>query len=222
MPFSLDLLPEHPDIKRIEENDSHSYLVKENGEFIPFPSVTSILSSRADNSWIQEWKDRVGEEEANRVGQRARNYGTCLHELMEAHTLGKNLPRMVTPDLAIDFSAGKKIVEENINIIYATEKPIFSRTLHAAGTCDGVVSWQGLPGVIDYKTTKHPKTEEDCLHYFLQATAYGYMLEEMYPDFLCLKIIIVLFNGTSYPTIFVKDPEDYYDRMMEIFLDTNS
>ena len=29
-----------------------------------YPSVTTVLGAGSDQSWLQEWKDRVGEKEA--------------------------------------------------------------------------------------------------------------------------------------------------------------
>ena len=53
-----------------------------------YPSVTTVLGSR-DKSWLYEWRKKVGEEEANRISQRAANRGTRLHKICEDYICNK-------------------------------------------------------------------------------------------------------------------------------------
>ena len=45
-----------------------------------YPSITTILGKTADNTWLQKWIERVGEEEAARVSKEATDRGTLVHE----------------------------------------------------------------------------------------------------------------------------------------------
>ena len=51
-----------------------------------FPSITTVLSILSEEA-IAAWRNRVGEEEANRVGQRASNRGTQVHAIVEKYLL---------------------------------------------------------------------------------------------------------------------------------------
>ena len=32
-----------------------------------YPSITSVLAKSEDGSWLEDWKNRIGEKEANRI-----------------------------------------------------------------------------------------------------------------------------------------------------------
>ena len=47
-----------------------------------FPSITTVLSSLSKAS-IQEWRNKVGAEEANRISTQASRIGTKTHKIIE-------------------------------------------------------------------------------------------------------------------------------------------
>ena len=56
-----------------------------------YPSITTILGKTADNTWLQKWIERVGEEEAARVSKEATDRGTLVHEYAERHFNGEDV-----------------------------------------------------------------------------------------------------------------------------------
>ena len=54
----------YPDLQRVE-NELGRFYIDSKGQEVP--SVTNILSSTSDQSGIDEWKRRVGHEEAERI-----------------------------------------------------------------------------------------------------------------------------------------------------------
>ena len=51
-----------------------------------FPSITTLLGKTSDNQvWLQKWRERVGEEEANRISKEATDRGTLIHEYAEKY-----------------------------------------------------------------------------------------------------------------------------------------
>ena len=54
-----------------------------------YPSITTVLSILSEEA-IAAWRNRVGEEEANRVGQRASNRGTQVHAIVEKYLLNED------------------------------------------------------------------------------------------------------------------------------------
>ena len=47
-----------------------------------YPSVTTIMSYMSQDS-IKAWRERVGEEEANKISNQAATRGTKIHDLCE-------------------------------------------------------------------------------------------------------------------------------------------
>ena len=63
---------EYPDLQRVE-NELGRFYLDSNGQEVP--SVTNVLSSTSDNSGIDEWKRRVGQEEAESILQESLSIG---------------------------------------------------------------------------------------------------------------------------------------------------
>ena len=49
-----------------------------------YPSVTTILSHKS-KPFIQAWRKRIGEKEADKISSRAARRGTKIHHLVEQH-----------------------------------------------------------------------------------------------------------------------------------------
>ena len=49
------------------------------------PSVTTILARTKDQSYIRRWKEKVGEQEAERIKNYASKRGTAMHKFLEKH-----------------------------------------------------------------------------------------------------------------------------------------
>jgi len=62
----------YPQLKRLQTPAGRQY-VGDDAE--PVPSVTTILDSTADKTHLIEWRNRVGEEEANRQSQQSAGLG---------------------------------------------------------------------------------------------------------------------------------------------------
>ena len=78
---------EYPVLKRVEI-DSARYYLDSLGN--PVPSVTTVLGKTSNKSdSIQQWRNRVGEDEANRVMKQSTDIGTMVHESLENYLNGK-------------------------------------------------------------------------------------------------------------------------------------
>ena len=67
----------------------------------------------------------------------------------------------------------------NIDNIVGTEITLYSDLLRVAGTADCIAEYNGIPSVIDFKTSRKPKKEEWIDDYYMQTFAYKLMFEEM-------------------------------------------
>ena len=85
------------------------------------------------------------------------------------------------------------------------------------GVVDLVLATDEGPVIVDFKTSRSMKTEEDILSYFVQAATYAYMYEEIYGLTIEKICIIMLVQHDPTPLVFIKDPRDYYDLVNEVF-----
>ena len=52
------------------------------------PSVTTILAATKDQTFLKNWKAKVGDEEAERIKNLSGRRGTAMHKFLENHITG--------------------------------------------------------------------------------------------------------------------------------------
>lgn len=194
-----------------EEKDGKRFYKTPTGEL--YPSVTTILSEMNKKS-IMEWRNRVGNEEANRVSSRASNRGTKVHKICEDYLLGNSLT-MPSPLIKEMFFQLKPHIDEKINNIHAIESAMFSHKLKMAGTVDLIAEYDGELSIIDYKTSSKLKREEHILNYLFQTTIYSLMLEEMTGLKAKQIVIMIAVEENNSPQIFVKRRKEYINPLLD-------
>lgn len=172
------------------------YVTPEGNEFI---SITTLLGHFNKKS-IQEWRKRVGEEEANRISNEASSNGTRMHTALELHLDGKNnKDYLQTKEEQIQFDRIKHHLEENLQETWYQEVPLYSNRLKVAGRVDLIGLYKNKPTIIDFKTSRKTKKKEWIHDYFMQATFYAMSFYELteYP-IKDLAILISVNKGKSF------------------------
>ena len=146
-----------------------------------YPSVTTVLGTVLPKSaGLEEWAARVGPEEANRNMQRSATRGTALHRMCELYLLNDpDYAKGVMPSILALFKMIKPVLDKRVTTVYGLEIPMYSDYIRVAGTCDLIALFDGVASIIDYKTSEKPKPREWIENYFVQATAYAFMLKEL-------------------------------------------
>ena len=175
------------------------------------PSVTTVLGAKPKQGII-DWRNRVGEEEANRVSQISCNRGTNVHTLCERYLNNESLGTMM-PD-AVEMFRSIKPFLNNINAIWYQEQALYSKTLGMAGRVDSVGHYNGVLSIIDFKTSKKLKNVEDIEDYFLQTTAYAVMIKEML-NVSILNSVIIMAVQDEQPLIFHGKTKEHMSGLLE-------
>ena len=94
--------------------------------------------------------------------------------------------------------------------------------MKTAGRTDVFCRFQGLNTILDFKTSTREKKEEWIENYFIQATTYAIMAEEMYKEFRSVSIpqvaiLIAIEDGEVPYQLFVKKTRDYREKVYQIF-----
>ncbi len=182
-----------------------------------YPSVTTIMSYKSKDS-ILAWRKRVGEEEANKISNKAATRGTKIHDLCEKHLLNEEYS-LDNLGLVDQFNFKNFIpVLERINNIYALEKALYSHHLRLAGRVDCIAEFDGRRSVIDFKTSSKPKKKEWIDSYFMQATAYAIMYEEV-TKIPVPNIAILVCVDNEEPQIFTEKRDNYAQQLLELRLE---
>ena len=194
------------ELKRDEYNGKR-YYVSPSGRRLP--SVTTFLSHFKGDS-IKKWRAKVGEEEANRVSARASRRGTKFHSLMESYISNEEgfINETVMPDMKLAFNNMLPTLDRLDNVHYL-ETMLYSETLGLAGQVDCIAEFDGVPSIIDFKTSLRLKKEEWILNYFEQCTCYSLMYEEM-TGIQCKQIVVLIsVDDEPEPQVFVKQRGEY-------------
>lgn len=179
------------------------------------PSVTTVLGRMICKNGLWTWRKRVGATEADRISSVARQRGSILHDAIEKLVLNEPVPQLVFAEQAM-FEEVKPILEKNIGTIFGVEIPLYSKSLWTAGRADLLAEFGGQLSVVDYKTARSEKKEENIKSWFLQATCYAVMASNIY-GIKVHQIVIIMVPVHDPPIIFVRDVKEYFDEMLDIF-----
>lgn len=183
-----------------------------------FRSVTTVISDKSDKTALFEWRKRIGEQEANKISVQAANRGTAVHNIAEKYVLNEanyNLGSM--PSCMDAFNSIKSVLDRSVDNILGIELPLHSIPLKTAGRCDLIAEYNGIPSIIDYKTSRKLKKEEWITNYFIQTACYGMMFESMYSIKIPQTVVIIAVDNEKNPQIFIKNVDAYKSKVLEIF-----
>ena len=179
-----------------------------------YPSITTVLSVK-NKKGLFEWRKRVGEEVANYVAQKAANRGTAVHQMCEdfLNNMSLNYPDSWAQHKKkfLPYTLFKQLrnsVLQKVNNIYAQECGLYSDKYRVAGRVDCVAEYNGIPTIIDFKTSTKERTDEWNESYYIQATGYAEMFEERTGiEIKQIAILVVTADGVVQE--FVKDKTEY-------------
>ena len=159
---------------------------------VKLPSVTSILAKTKDQSYITRWKEKVGEQEAERIKNYSSKRGTSMHKFLEKHIQGTGYEDLTEIGQEARPMA-KKIIEVGLSPIseyYGSEVTLYYLGLYAGAT-DLVCRHNDLETIVDFKQSNRPKREEWIEDYFLQVSAYAMAHDYLFKSEIKQAIIMV-------------------------------
>jgi hypothetical protein len=137
-----------------------------------YPSITRVLKAKPKPQ-LEAWKKRVGEEEAERIKQRAIDRGNPLHGIAESYLRNEPLPKLSPIVRELWVSRLKPWIDKNITCVYCIEQDVYSDMLGVSGRVDVLAEVRGTIAVVDFKNSKAPKKPEYVEDYFIQGSFYA-------------------------------------------------
>ncbi len=177
-----------------------------------YPSITTVLSILNEEG-IAAWRKRVGDEVANKISTQASGRGTLVHEIVEKYLKNESTTDFL-PHIRQSLENLRPILDSSIGRIFGLETPLFSRHLGMAGRVDCVAEFEGVPSIIDFKTSRRPKTKDKIPNYFAQMSGYAVMFEERTGMPIVNTVIIMDVDG-SQPLVFKEHRDNYIELLLE-------
>ena len=188
---------------------------KTDAKTVYYPSITNLLGNLSKKA-IQEWRDRIGHEEANKISRQAAGRGTAVHAMCELYV--NNDPdynRDVMPNIEYDFNRIKNILDTRIGVVYGQELPLYSDHLKVAGRVDLVAEFDGKLSIIDYKTSKKTKKYEWCHSYFMQECFYAIAWEER-TGIPITQLVTIISVDDAEPQVFIEHRDNWDKNLVEV------
>ena len=176
-----------------------------------YPSITTLLSATANNFYLQLWREKIGDKEADRIRDEAADRGTLIHEYLERYWNKED----IYPDLKKESPDVRKmthnligVTEQNFTKVYGQEEVVYSKRLGYAGRVDVIGEWNGVPAIIDFKTARKKKEISHIRDYYIQVSAYAYAHNELYGS--NFKKIVILVTVENYKVQIFESNALYY------------
>ncbi len=202
----------YPKLQRVENEFGRFYIDSMGNEV---PSVTNVLSSTSDQSGIDEWKRRVGLEEAERILEESLTIGSNVHNALENFLQDNKWEILddgsfVSKTSILILKTFIKNLISDINEVWGLEAGLILDGLYA-GTADCIGIYNGEESLIDFKTAKKVKPKEWIEDYFLQCSAYANAHNVMYGTNIKQIVILMADRNQEYKKFVVNNHEfDHY------------
>jgi genome maintenance exonuclease 1 len=179
--------------KVITKNGFRYYIIND----VAYPSVTTILGEMLDSSWLDEWIERIGKEDADKISTQSANRGSVMHQFIEYYltsTKSTKKERLKEAQIKIaEYSNKNNFTEKEqkigrtlfYNFYWAGTFDKIKEVLHAekalfctlnggyAGRVDKISKdLDDLLFITDFKSSKKPKDKKKIIGYYLQIAAY--------------------------------------------------
>ena len=219
----------HKDVKYnfspldVIEKDNKRYYGKDG---VYYPSITTVLSEfPGKKEGLERWRKKEGLEKANSITYVAGQRGSALHDVAEMYLnneirdnsffLFKRPP--INPDVVSMFYDLQPYLDQ-IDNIDGLELALYSDQYKMAGRVDCIGEFQGIPSIIDFKTTRRMKKTDWIEDYFCQATGYSLMWEEMTGNTINRIVVLMVSkkDDISYESkAWVRNRNDYIELLTE-------
>jgi predicted RecB family nuclease len=135
------------------------------------PSVTEVLKL-VEKPYLEQWRRRVGQREANKIMQNAAAFGTKLHKAAEMVCWERD--KGVARDMQPYAAAVRTFVDRHVLEVLGTEVELVSGEMRFGGTLDLYCQLKdGSYAVVDWKTSASLTREMG-----LQTAAYALLARE--------------------------------------------
>ena len=185
-----------------------------------YPSITTVLSAKSKEA-IKAWRARVGEEEANKISQRASIRGTAVHAIIEKYLNNEeDFREGYMPHIIQSFNDVRPHFDQRIGTVYGQEIPLYSDHLGVAGRVDCVAEFDGKLSIIDFKTSLKPKKKEWVESYFQQECFYAIAWEER-TGMPITQLVTIIAVDNAAPQVFIEHRDDWVPALRESILQFN-
>ena len=182
------------------------------------PSVTTILSTtepQEKRDSLNQWRNRVGHQQAQEITTDAANRGTRMHTYLESYIKTGVMPeRTSNPYSWASHEMAKVVIEQGLKSVdeyWGTEIPLYFPEIYA-GTTDCCGIHTANESILDFKQSNKPKKEEWIDDYKMQLCAYAIAHNEVYKTNIRKGVVLMCVRPKQNPETFeIIEPPQYQE-----------
>ena len=185
-----------------------------------FLSPSRIFNGTNDKSFLEKWRQRVGNDEADRIIEESKSIGTSMHQYLENSILKfadvkyQNHPPIVNPSyhahVDIAYKLGAVILEQGLknrlDEVWGLEAHVYYDIFYR-GIVDCVGIYEGEPAIIDFKQKRSMPKKEWIEDYFMQVAAYGMSHNYMFNTNIKKGVVLVVDRKTEFKRFIIEGKE---------------
>ena len=182
---------------------------------IGVPSVTTILSATKDKKFLDDWRRRIGNEEADKIMKQASTRGSEMHRVLEYYYNGEKYFNEMEDGIKPRKMASVIIDNLKVQEVWGNEVSL-AYNKDFAGTTDLVALSYDKPTIIDFKQANKPKREDWIEDYKCQLGAY-YLAHKTHYGPIELGIIAIATRDLQYQQFVFSEAVlmEYADKFLE-------
>ena len=143
-------------------------------------SPSRVLDRTSDKSFLEKWRKKIGDKEADRIVQHSIAVGKSMHTYLEGKIKNEK------GDILYDFNPNKKLatklakliitkgLKDRLQEVWGVEAYVHFGNYYR-GIADLVGVYEDEPCIVDFKQKRKPQLEsyDSIKNYFTQMAAYG-------------------------------------------------
>lgn len=211
-----------PDLEQVNGEVGGRYYRDPDGN--KYHSVTKILDTALDKSGLIKWRERIGDEEADKIMKESQIRGKFVHDFSERYVLNENYDNSWEKSKYAQYcQAIKDSLDQNLDAYYAVEKNFCSKKYAMAGQVDLIGIWNGKVSVVDTKTAffERKMIKEKRQKYFLQMAMYSEMIKEQTDLEIEQFVIVAGFSDSTHRNYSVGNNDKWSEYIEKIIKNFN-
>ena len=174
-------------------------------------SPSRVLNATSDKSFLEKWRKRIGDEEADRIVAHSIAVGKSMHKYLEGKIKNEK------GDVLYNFNPNKKLatklakliirkgLKDKLQEVWGVEAHVHFGNYYR-GIADLIGIYEDEPCIVDFKQKRKSQLEsyDSIKNYFTQMAAYGMAHNRMCKTKIRKGVVLIATHDYKFQTFTIK------------------
>ena len=174
-------------------------------------SPSRILDRTSDKSFLEKWRRKIGDEEADRIVQHSIAVGKSMHKYLEGKIKNEKGALLLAndPNIAMATKFAKLIIKQGLKDklqeVWGVEARVHFGDYYR-GIADLIGVYEDEPCIVDFKQKRKSQLEsyDSIKNYFTQMAAYGMAHNRMCKTKIRKGVVLIATHGNKFQKFVVE------------------